>query len=312
LAALPHCSILEGFRKAVYNPAMRYPHLIQPLLLALLFGPTSTGLAQDAPVACKQSALSALKPMPNFRYRCDPELQSYDEKILKLPARMRAKQTLMAQLDAFVTPAWWRAKVDDLNACDFRHKPGVLAGDQLKQFKEGEYRFWLFGEDDIRLVLLPDPCYQSDYNGSVAFVLYHKGGKVYVSQVLDNFFSRADNPLLFQLAKDGSEEILEVATWSGGLNPTVTNYYFAIDPKTNRAAPRNLFAGDKGPTNEISSAMLFGASEDAEEPEALKVIVNNHLAKSFSIYSDDDAGTIDDNGRKLTRTVLTWNGKMYK
>jgi hypothetical protein len=272
-------------------------------------------LGQNAPVTCKQSVLQALKPMPAFRYRCDPKLDAYDEKVLKLPARIRAKNALVAQLETFTSPGWWRTDVVDLNACDFRHKAGVIAGDALQQFKGGDYRFWLFGNDNIRMIVLPDPCYQSDYNGSVAFVLYHTAAKVFVSQVIDNFFSRADNPILMDVARDGAEEIVEVATWSGGLNPSVTNYYFAIDPKSYRAVPKNLFVGDKGPTNEVSSAMLFGTPEEFDLPAdagEIKVIRNGHMAKTISIYAEDPDGKIDDNGRKLNRTVLRWNGKVYK
>ena len=272
-------------------------------------------LAQDAPVVCKQTALAALKPMPQFRYRCDPKLESYDEKILKLPVRLQAKNALMARLETFSTPAWWRAQVDDLNACDFRRKPGVINGEALRDFKSGEYRLWLFGDGNIRMVVVPDPCYQSDYGGSVAYVLYHIGPKVVASQVIDNFFSRADNPILMDLAREGAEQIVEVATWSGGLNPSLTNYYFSIDPKSYRAVPKNIFNGDHGPTNEITSAMLFGTPEEFDLPAdagEIKVIRNHRLAKTISIYVDDTDGKIEDNGRKLTRTVLTWNGKVYK
>ena len=55
--------------------------------------------------------------------------------------------------------------------------------------------------------------------------------------------------------------------------------------------------------------------EDSELPAdafALNVIVSKTLAKSISIYAEDDEGKIDDNGRKLTRTVLKWDGKVYK
>ena len=61
--------------------------------------------------------------------------------------------------------------------------------------------------------------------------------------------------------------------------------------------------------------MLFGTPEEFDMPDEageIKVIRNHHLAKTISIYVDDADGKIEDNGRKLTRTVLTWNGKVYK
>jgi hypothetical protein len=294
---------------------MRHKEFFPACLFLFGIAVLSPALAQDAPVVCKQTALAALKPMPSFHYRCDPKLEPYDEKVLRLPARLQAKDALVARLETLTSPAWWRVQVDDLNACDFRHKPGVIAGDALRDFKGGDYRIWLFGDGNIRMVVLPDPCYQSDYNGSVSYVLYHKGPKVFASQVIDNFFSRADNPILMDRATQGAEEIVEVATWTGGLNPSLTNYYFSIDPGTYRAVPRNLFVGDHGPTNEITSAMLFGTPEDFDLPAdagEIKVFRNHRLAKTISLYADDTDGKIEDNGRKLTRTVLTWNGKVYK
>jgi len=294
---------------------MRHTKLIDAFLFLLGMALLSPVMAQDEPVVCKQTALAALKPMPTFRYRCDPKLESYDEKILKLPARLQAKNALVTKLETFTSPVWWRAQVDDLNACDFRRKPGVVAGEALSDFKGGQYRMWLFGDGNIRMVVLPDPCYQSDYNGLVSYVLYHQGPNVVASQVIDNFFSRADNPILMDRATQGAEEIVEVATWSGGLNPSLTNYYFSMDPKSHRAVPKSLFIGDHGPTNEITSALLLGTPEEFDLPadaSEIKVIRNHHLAKTISIYTDDADGKIEDNGRKLTRTVLTWNGKVYK
>jgi hypothetical protein len=157
--------------------------------------------------------------------------------------------------------------------------------------------------------LIPDPCYQTQYGGSNAFLLYRNRGRVSVIQVLDGYFSRADNPIAMALAKHGGEEIIEVATGSGGLTPSLTNYYFTIDPRTNKAVPKNLFPGERGPTNEISSAMLFNATP-ATIP--LKVIRGQSLSPSFIIYIDSDRGKIDDNGRTLLRKVLRWNGAAYR
>jgi len=258
---------------------------------------------------CKKATLAAVKPMPKLVYECDAQLNGWDEKILKLPERVSAIKTLESQLSSFTDPAWWTTDVVDLAACDFTGKVGTLTRDQSRSFVQGEYVFWLFGNDRIRLLLIPDPCYQTEYGGANAFLLYRNGGRVSVAQVLDGFFSRADNPLTLAFAKLNGEEIVEVATWSGGLNPTLTNYYFAIDPKTSHAIPKNLFKGDHGPTNEISSALLFNASP-ASEP--LKIVRGQTLAHSFIVYDDAENGKIDDNGRTLTRKILRWNGKIYR
>jgi hypothetical protein len=280
--------------------------MITIVLATLLMG----SFAEQRVVACKQAVLSVSKPMPALEYSCDGFPNEWNEKILKEPVRVAAIKNLMSQLETFSSPAWWQAAANDLNVCDFAGKAGPLTAEQRHDFRIGEYVQWLFGDNRIRLMLIPDPCYQTEYGGSNAFLLYRKGERVYVSQVLDGYFSRADNSVDIMVAKLKGEEIIEIATGSGGLNPTLTNYYFAIDPATNYAVPRNLFKGEHGPTNEITSAMLFGDSGGSATP--LRIVRGPSLAPSFSIYEDDPDGKIDDNGRKLVRKILRWNGKIYR
>ena len=280
-----------------------------PLLLLVIAFLLSPAFAQRSKLfVCKKATLETLKPRPELHYQCDDNLNAWDEKILKLPARVAAINSLLSELASFNEPAWWAADVVDLGVCDFTGKAGTLTRDQRRSFVGDEYLFWLFGNDRIRLMLISDPCYQTEYGGANGFLLYRNGG-VTVTQVLDGFFSRADNPLSLGFAKLNGEEIIEISTWSGGLTPSLTNYYFAIDPKTSHAVPKNLFQGDHGPANEISSAMLFNASP-ASEP--LKIVRGQTLAQSFIIYIDDEKGKIDDNGRTLTRKTLRWNGKIYR
>jgi hypothetical protein len=261
-------------------------------------------------LVCKRQALAALKPIPELSYPCDQQLNDYDEKTLKLPARVDAIKTLMSQLSSFSDPTWWATDIVDLGVCDYAEKPGPLTRDQRKSFLQGDYLFWLFGNDHIRLALIPDPCYQTEYGGSNAFVLYRNRNRVIVTQVLDGYFSRADNSVNLRVAKLNTQEIVEVSTGSGGLTPSLTNYYFVIDRHTKQAVPMNLFKGDHGPTNQISSAMLLSDSRPASEP--LKVIQGQSLARSFIVFVDDANGKIDDNGRTLSRKVLRWNGNIYR
>ena len=284
------------------------------LLLSLIaaFSASTYPLEQRSKqsLVCKKSVLAALKPKPEFSYECDDQLQAWDEKILKLPARIAALKSLVSQLQSFTDAAWWTADAVDLSICDFTNETGTLSAQKRREFTGDEYLFWLFGNDPFRLVMVADPCYQTEFGGSNGFLLYRKGGRVFVTQVLDGYFSRADNSIGMSVAKLGSEEIIEISTGSGGLNPYLTNYYFMIDPRTNHAVPKKLFTGEHGPTNEISSAMLFGAGPGAPDP--LKIVRGQSLAPSFSIYVEDEKGKIDDNGRTLTRKILRWNGKTYQ
>jgi hypothetical protein len=280
------------------------------LTIAICFSAFSHSFAQRrAPtLVCKRPVFAALKPAPKLTYQCGDQPNDWDEKILKLPARLEAIKSLMSELSSFSETAWWTADPVDLSVCDFKQKSGALTTDERREFTNGEYLFWLWGNDRIRLVLIPDPCYQTEYGGSNAFLLYRSGGKVHVSQALDGYFSRADNSVNIAFAKLNAEEIIEISTGSGGLNPSLTNYYFVIDPRTNQAVPKNLFRGEQGPTNQISSAMLFGA----RGAEPLKIVRGNTLAPNFVIYVDSENGKIDDNGRTLSRKVLRWNGNVYR
>lgn len=279
------------------------------LLLLIASSALSFGQRRSATLVCKRPALAALKPKPEIVYPCDEEANDWDEKILKRPARLDAIKTLTNTLASFTDAAWWTTDPVDLNVCDFTKQPGTLTPDQRHDFTNGEYPFWLFGNDRIRLVLILDPCYQTQYGGSNAFLLYRRGDQVIVTQALDGYFSRADNPVNLAFAKLNAEELIEISTWSGGLNPSLTNYYFAIDPRLNRVVPKNLFKSDGGPSNQISSALLLGAAHAAEP---LKIFRGKSVARSFIVYVDDEKGKIDDNGRMISRKIRRFNGTIYR
>jgi hypothetical protein len=282
-------------------------------VFALIVTPSFSFSQQRTPV-CTRAALAALMPMPKLRYACGDQPNEWDDKALKRPERVAAIRALVSQLSKLSNSAWWEASTEELSMCDFRHTPGALTEEQRQTFA-GDYWSWLFGDHHIRLLLIPDPCYQTEYSGSNAFLLYRKSGKVFVSQVLDGYYTRAENSVGIALAKLNRQEIVEVSTNTGGLHPDVINYYFVIDPKTDKAVPKKLFQGDHGPTNIISSAMLFNAPNDLDLPAdaaPLNIIRGHSLAKSFSVYSEVKDGKIEDSGRTFSRTVLKWDGKLYR
>ena len=289
------------------------------LLPAIAVGPYAVDRSlkqQEAKVpVCKAAVLAVLKPPPKLSYRCTAKYGESDEKILRLPGRVRAIKVLTGRLESFTDSAWWQADVEDINACDLRKAPGILSDDEKQRFQGGDYQVTLFGDHQIRLMLARDPCYQTEWNGMNVFLLYHKQGRVFATDVLDGFYSRADNPLRMDLADLNGERVVEVSTWTGGLNPEGTNYYFVFDRKTNKAVPKNLFKSDHGLTNQITSAILLSEPESLDLPDnagELKVIRDGKLAKDVSVYREDTDGKIDDNGRTLTRSILRWNGSFYQ
>ncbi|HVG31531.1 MAG TPA: hypothetical protein VM911_00565 [Pyrinomonadaceae bacterium] len=271
--------------------------------------------AQKNALACSARAWAALKPLPELKYQCRAdEANDYDEKILSRPERIRAIKDFMKGLELFNGNDWWETATSELNVCDFVGKPDLLGEEEKRQFEGGEYFIRLMGNDRVRLVLASDPCYQTGFNGSNAFLLYRNAGRISVSQVLDGYFSRADNSVWINSAILNAKQLVEIETSTGGLSPYVTNYYFVIDRRSGKALPKNLFKDGRRLTNKITSAMILGEPDDADFPAgsaALDIIKRNKLARTFNIYEDDAEGTIDDHGRALKKIVYRWTGRFY-
>jgi hypothetical protein len=112
------------------------------LTAVLLLSASRPAYAQRSkPLVCKNATLAALKPRPELNYQCDEQLNAWDEKVLKLTARVTAIKSLVSELSSFTEPAWWAADVVDLSVCDFTDKPGTLTRDQRRSFLDGEYLF---------------------------------------------------------------------------------------------------------------------------------------------------------------------------
>jgi hypothetical protein len=287
--------------------------MIVPMTLLLLAGVSVNGQKAKPVPTCRQTTFAAFKPLPKLEYDCPEGLIESDDKILKLPERARAIREVVKALDGFTNPSWWEASVDELNACQVHGQAGSLTAEEKEKWTQGDYSFSLVGDQELRLALLDDPCYQTGYNGANSFLLYRKNGKVFVSQVLNGYYSRVDNSVGLDFARLNGELIIEVST-ANSMPPSYLYHYFAIDPKTNKAVPRKLFKDGGQLRNEVYSAMLLSDPADLGLPKnatELKVINAHRLAPSFSVYEEDDRGKIDSNGRHLRRIVYRWNGRFY-
>lgn len=289
--------------------AMR--HLKKISLLLVLLGLLSVPCpAQNQPFqVCSQTTFAAFRKLPELNYLCPQRFDESDEEILKVPERIAALNKLAGELESFTDAAWWQARVEDLNACEMHGEAGALDAEEKASLTRGDYPISLFGNQSLRLILVTDPCYQTGYNGSVAFLLYRYGGKVSVTRVLDGNYSRADNSVGFDFANVNGQQIIEVST-SNSMPPSVKNYYFIIDPKTLRAVPQKIFKVGRMLTNQISSAIILGEPTELGLPrnaEDMQLIRQHRLLPSFSTYTEIFAGE----GRKLKRTVYRWNGRFY-
>ncbi|MBS1796051.1 MAG: hypothetical protein JSS81_19525 [Acidobacteria bacterium] len=244
---------------------------------------------------CKKTAAAAFRPLPRIEYQCPQGIGDSDEALLEDPGRRKSLGLIADALGKLVFPDWWSVPAADLNACAPTEKNAD--GDEAKKTE-------LLGNSELRIVKFPDPCYRPHENGGALFLLYRKGGKVIASPLADGLFSTRDPDISAAFAVQGGEKIIEIGFSDSAFNqPVLIRRYFAIDPKTGRAGPKNLFAGDKKPTNEIVSMAGLG---DTGGAKPLQVFKNGRLASSFYVL-DDKSGS----GR-LVRRTLRWNGKIYR
>ena len=282
-----------------------------PLFLTVLcFSPA---FAQDKAVpVCSAKGFAAVRPLPKLQYECSESLTDSDGRILRLPRRRAALARVMGTLRLFINSAWWASSVDELNACELRGTAGELSEEEKSRWQSGDHSFSLFGDEQTRLVLIADPCYQTGYGGANAFLLHRRGSGVFVTQVLDGYYSRADNSVGINFGDLNGRRIVEVTT-GNSMPPALVSYFFAID-RQGRATPKKIFRTSGRLTNEIHSAMLMAEPRDLNLPDnasELSIIRKGKLAPSFSAYEEHERGAIDANGRKLRRVVYRWNGRFY-
>lgn len=281
-------------------------------LVAVISGGASAQKDKQVP-ACTQTTFTAFKALPKLEYECPAGLTESDDKILKLPQRVTAIAGLVQELAQFNNAAWWQASVDELNACGIHGGAGELTDDEKQRWKDGDLSFNLFGNHEVRLALLDDPCYQTGFAGSNAFLLYRRDGKVFVSQVLNGYYSRVDNSVGIDFAKLNAQQVIEIST-ANSMPPSMVYYYFTIDPVTNKAIPKKIFKDGNKFTNQVYSDMLLADPKDVGLPanaSELNVIVNGRLAPSFSAYAENEHGRIEASGRKFRRIIYRWNGRFY-
>ena len=290
---------------------MNNPRLLLAAFTILLFFPINFyGQPKRGWPACTEATLAAFKPLPKLEYDCPEGVADYSDEMLKLPARLAAINKLESSLRLFVNPVWWSANVDSLNSCDIHGGAGRLSDEEKKKVDDGDFDIKLFGNNQMRLVLLLDPCVSTEWSGSNAFLLVRKEGQVFVSQVLNGYASRIANSVGVDFASLNGQTIVEVST-ANSFPPSLDYHYFVVDPKTNKAVPKKLFKIDNKMSNDIYSDMLMGDPKDFGLPKnatELNIIQNGRLMPTFSAYEQDEHGKVD---ARPARIIYRWNGRFY-
>jgi hypothetical protein len=284
--------------------------LLAPFAILLLFSINIYGQRKRTWPACTEATLAAFKPLPKLEYDCPEGLADYGDEILKLPARLAAIRKLERSLQLFDKPAWWTANVDSLNSCEIHGRTGRLTDEEKKKVDDGDFDLKLFGNHEMRLMLLADPCVATQYAGSNAFLLVRKEGQVFVSQVLDGYGSRVANSVGVDFANLNGQTLVEIST-ANSFPPSLEYYYFVVDPKTNKAVPKKLFKIDNKMRSDIYSDMLMGDPKDFGLPRnatELNIIQNGRLRPTFSAYEQNEHGKVD---ARLARIIYRWNGRFY-
>jgi len=224
--------------------SMRSLRMCLALFSFALFSASTIGVAQQQKktLACSKNVYAAIEPLPELIYQCPTNItDDSDEAILKRPNRFKALQRVMTELGSFTASEWWSSPPSELTACSVRGQTGALTPEQQEQISGPEYQAPLLGNSQIRLVVLPDPCYQTSYNGANAFLLHRSSSKVYVTQVLDGYYSRLGKSIFLHLSGSAANPTIRIETANiSGMRPQFTNHYFVIDKKTKKAVPRKI------------------------------------------------------------------------
>jgi hypothetical protein len=256
------------------------------------------GQARQA--TCSKEALAALNMIPKLNYNCGEN----DEDDLKSAKRRAALRAYLRKLESSARASWWAASVDDLNAC--------LITNEVRELTESERRepgyTEVYGDQSARLLVVRDPCVKYSYMTRNAFVLQRAVGRVYATQVLDAFYTRADPGVRAELGALNGETLIIVKTdFADGFSPpTLSGTYsvYVIDPRSHHAVPKKLFMEQGNLTNQFEYAQyLFEDEQLYKQWSAPELMRNGRLLPEFYVYSLNE--------NKLTRDTYVWKHKYY-
>ncbi|HZS10419.1 MAG TPA: hypothetical protein VFD58_36665 [Blastocatellia bacterium] len=257
------------------------------------------------PLRCTKEVLAALKPIPKLDYECAER----EEDNLKSPERRAALKAWLRELESsFADADWWAAPVEDLNICTITREARAMSDEESRDFRRNDVEVNLYGDQSTRLVIVTDPCIRYSYSTLDACILERAGGRVYATQVLNAWFTRADAAVDMCLARHNGEKliIVETNTVDGFLPPSpfTTWQAYSIDPRSHRAMPKKIFREHGRPTNRFRwDNYVFEDEGLARRWRAPEIIRDGRLLPQFNVYSLVR--------HHFVRTTYVWNGEYY-
>ncbi len=227
--------------------------------------------------------------------------------LLDDPSCNRAAAAYTKALSRVLTPAWWSAGAETLEACRVHGKPGALSGDEVESLDEGPGEE-VQGDDRVRLLVLGNVCGTAGFSnvmlvvrtdrGPVAtplFFAYNQGGQ--------------EAPFSLDIVHEGAATYALFTAYSHDMNDAFTgSLTYQVDTATGAAT---LYPSTR---RAPATAASFGTSEpiggDSEETGTAQ-IQEGRFAKHFVRSVPNACADGDKHSMPTRKESYSWNGTQF-
>jgi hypothetical protein len=280
------------------------------LALALALTQPAFAAAEKKPV-CEKAALGALVKLPQLPLACQEDSSQfcssdtpstlYDDPSCKAAAGKYAKT-----LDRILTPRWWSAMAETLEACRMQGKPGALTQDEDLELGPGEL---VQGTDKVRMLVLPDLCGAGAMSNVVLVVRTAHGNAVTPLYFSFNQGGQ-EGPFSLDVATQGADTYALFTTEGHDMqNAYTTTMAYRIDPASGAAALYPLFIDETGET------AMFTTSEPVVEytstDQTAMITPDGHFRPWFVRHTSHGCDPDDAKCIPVKKQTYRWNGKAF-
>ena len=216
---------------------------------------------------CTAPALHALVKLPPLALACKDDATQFcssdtPSTLLDDPSCNRAAAAYTKALSRVLTPAWWSAGPETLEACRVHGKPGALSDDEAESLDEGPGEE-VQGDDRVRLLVLGNVCGTAGFSnvmlvvrtdrGPVAtplFFAYNQGGQ--------------EAPFSLDIVHEGAATYALFTAYSHDMNDAYTgSLTYKVDTATGAATLYPLYKTGAGDDASFGTSEPIGG--DSEE-----------------------------------------------